>query len=251
MIPKIIHYVWLGNGEKSDTIKKCFESWNRQLPDYQIMLWNESTYDLDSAPLFVKEAYQAKKWAFAADYIRIWALNKFGGIYLDTDVEVLKSLDVFLCHRFFIETQTFWVNSNNKDRVLRTNLQIAVIGSEANHPFLRDCLNYYGHASITKGDGSIDTTVSNYKFAELLSKYGYRNKDVRQHLDCGIEVYTTKEFGDRLSPTPREDCYTYHWGEMSWFEPRERGVFFKICHTLRLYSFYNSVERLMKRLKGK
>lgn len=249
MIPKIIHYVWLGNGEKSEVVNHCIESWEKILPDYQIMLWDESTYDLSTAPNFVKEAYQAKKWAFAADYVRLWALNKYGGIYLDTDVEVRKPLDEFLQNRFFIETQTFWVDLNKHKKELRTNLSITVIGSEKGHPFLTDCLNYYDKASIANKDGSIDTTVSNYKYAEILTHYGFQNSDVRQHLDCGIEVYTTHEFGDRLSPTPQEDCYTYHWGEMSWFQPKKRGIFFKLCYELNIMAFYRIVERMAKKIR--
>lgn len=249
MIPKIIHYVWLGGGEKSETIQRCIASWEKILPDYQFMLWDESSYDLESAPQFVKEAYQAKKWAFASDYIRLWALNQYGGLYLDTDVEVLKPLDDFLVNRFFIGTQTFWVDISKHKKKLCTNLSIGVIGSEKGHPFLKDCLKYFDQASIAKKDGSIDTAVSNYKIADVLSNYGYQNEDVRQHLDSGIEVYTTHEFGDRLSPTPREGCYTYHWGEMSWFEPRERGLFYRICWKMGMMKFYHSIECVLQATK--
>lgn len=233
----------------SETINRCLESWGKMLPDYQLMLWNESTYDLSKAPKFVKEAYQAKKWAFASDYVRLWALNQYGGIYLDTDVEVLKPLDVFLENRFFIGTQTFWVAFNKYEKKLCTNLSIGVIGSEKGHPFLKDCLNYFDQTSIANKDGSINTAVSNYKIADILSNYGYRNEDVRQHLDSEIEIYTTHEFGDRLSPTPREDCYTYHWGEMSWFEPKERGLLFKLCYKLNVMELYRLIERMAKKIR--
>lgn len=251
MIPKIIHYVWLGGGEPSDTIKKCLDSWHEFLPEYQVMRWDETTYDLSQAPTFVSECYQAQKWAFASDYIRIWALERFGGIYLDTDVEVKKSLDLFLDNRFFIGTQTFYVDNLHRQKELKTNLSIGVIGSEPYHPFLKDCLSYYESASILQKDGTINTTVSNFKMAELLSNFGYQNKDIRQHLNNGIEVFPTSYFGDRLSPTPSNECYTYHWGEMSWFKPNKRGLLFKIFYSLHLMGLYHKIEGFRKKVVSK
>ena len=105
MIPNIIHYVWLGHGAQSEIIKRCISSWGDLLPDYEIRCWDESTYNISSAPAFVKEAYNCRQWAFASDYIRLWALNQYGGIYLDTDVEVRRSFDSFLHYRLFLGTQ--------------------------------------------------------------------------------------------------------------------------------------------------
>lgn len=247
MIPKIIHYVWLGGGEPSETIKKCINSWHELLPDYEIMRWDESTYDLSLAPLFVTECYHAKKWAFASDYIRLWALNQFGGIYLDTDVEVRKPLDEFLDNRFFIGTQSFFVENNRRQKELKINLSIGVIGSEPGHPYLADCLSYFENVSILQTDGTINTTVSNFKMAELLLFYGYKNEDTRQHLKEGIELFPTTCFGDRLSPSSIESCYTYHWGEMSWFSPNKRGPLFKIFKLLNLMFLYSKIEYFSKK----
>lgn len=94
MIPKVIHFCWLSNEPYPDLIKKCIESWKEKLPDYAIKKWDTTNFDVTSVP-FVKEAYECKKWAFAADYIRLHALYTEGGIYLDSDVRVLKSFDVF------------------------------------------------------------------------------------------------------------------------------------------------------------
>lgn len=94
-IPKIIHYVWLGGGEKSDKIKACIESWKKWLPDYQIKEWNESNFDLDFCE-FTRKSYDLKKYAYTSDVIRLFALYTEGGIYMDTDVMVYKSLDEFL-----------------------------------------------------------------------------------------------------------------------------------------------------------
>lgn len=248
MIPKIIHYVWLGKGEQSETIKRCIQSWRDVLPEYEIMCWDESTYDIFKAPRFVQEAYNVRKWAFASDYIRLWALNKYGGIYLDTDVEVLQPFDHLLSNRLFIGTQSFWVDRNKYEKDLKVNLSIGVIGAEKEHPYINDCLDYFSHSSIYNNLGQIDTTVSNYKMAEILEKYGYRNVDERQHLSEGIEVFTTHEFGDRLSPTLPQVCVTYHWGEMSWFVPRKRGFFYTLCWKLNLMRLYHWIEKQRARL---
>ena len=98
MIPKVIHYIWFGGKPYSDKIQKCIDSWNKYLPEYKFMLWNEDTFDVANSCDFVRQAYENKKWAFVSDYVRVWALNKFGGIYLDTDVEVVRPLDQFLVH---------------------------------------------------------------------------------------------------------------------------------------------------------
>ena len=95
MIPKIIHYCWFGRGEKTPSMLKCIESWKRFCPDYEIKEWNEDNFDVECIP-FVKAAYDAKKWAFVSDYARLRIIWEKGGIYLDTDVELLKSLDDLL-----------------------------------------------------------------------------------------------------------------------------------------------------------
>lgn len=247
MIPKILHYVWLGHGEQSDTIKRCIESWIKHLPDYKIMLWNEKTYDISQAPEFVKSAYNAKKWAFASDYIRLWALYKYGGIYLDTDTEVLKTLDTFLDHRLFIGTQVFSIDINKKEKKNVTNLSMGVIGSEPEHPYIKECMLALEQSNIVKSDGSIDTKVTNYSMSEILQQnYGFIVDDTLQKLKDGVVVYPSSIFADRLSPDKHPDAFTFHWGEMSWFQPKPRGLFYKICWNLNLMKLYHWIETKRK-----
>ena len=244
MIPKILHYVWLGQGEQSETIKRCIDSWAKILPDYKVMLWNEETYNINEAPLFVKTAYKAKKWAFASDYVRLWALYNYGGVYLDTDTEVLKPLDPFLEHRLFIGTQVFSVDVNKKEKKNVTNLSMGVIGSEHQHPYIKDCMSVLEQSNIVKTDGSIDTKVTNYSMSDILQKkYGFVVEDRLQELTEGIIVHPSSVFSDRLAPTPSPDAYTFHWGEMSWFQPKPRGAFYKICWNLNLMKFYRRIEK--------
>ncbi len=245
MIPKIIHYVWLGHGTQSDAIKKCIGSWHEILADYEIKCWDESSYDISSASTFVKEAYSSHQWAFAADYVRLWALNQYGGIYLDTDVEVRRSLDSFLHYRLFMGTQTFLTQTDKRTTRLNTNLSIGVIGCEAQHPYIQECIHYFDNIGFI--DKKDSTKVSNYDMAELLKSFGYENKDLRQSLSEGIEIFPSTVFADRVSPSPSAECYTYHWGEMSWFHPKERGLFYKICWHLNLMRLYHWIEQIRQK----
>ncbi len=247
MIPKILHYVWLGHGEQSDTIKRCIESWKKQLPDYKVILWNEDTYDISKAPAFVQIAYNAHKWAFASDYIRLWALYNYGGVYLDTDTEVLKPLDIFLDHRLFIGTQVFSIDINKNKKKNVTNLSMGVIGSEPHHPYVKECMSALEQSNIVKSDGSIDTKVTNYSMSEILqNNYGFSVEDRMQKLNDGVVVYPSSVFADRLAPSESPDAYTFHWGEMSWFKPKPRGLFYKICWSLNSMKLYHWIEKKRK-----
>ena len=99
-IPKKIHYCWFGRGQMPELAIKCLASWKKNLPDYEVIEWNEDNFDINSNR-YVKEAYESKKYAFVTDYVRLYVLYNHGGIYMDTDVEVLKPLDVFLVNRAF------------------------------------------------------------------------------------------------------------------------------------------------------
>lgn len=131
MIPKIIHYCWFGPNKMSKTDRKCIKSWKKLLPDYKLMFWNEENSPID-AP-FVKAALDAKKYAFAADYVRIWALNKYGGVYMDTDMLVLKNLDIFL------DCQSFLGKENEN------TYNAAIMGSEKECSFISNVFERYNH----------------------------------------------------------------------------------------------------------
>jgi len=137
MIPKLIHYSWFSNDPLPASVVKYIEGWKALLPDYKFLLWDsEKLREVNNT--FANEAASVKKWAFAADYIRIFAVYTYGGIWLDTDIELHKSFDPFLSHRMFIGSE-FRAHDVPKKRVLGSHC----FGAEAGHPFLRDCLDYY------------------------------------------------------------------------------------------------------------
>lgn len=130
MIPKKIHYVWLGRGEKNERIKACIESWRKYLPDYEIIEWNEDNFPIDYND-FTKQSYEAGKYAFTSDVVRLYALYTEGGIYMDTDVEVYKPLDEFL------EEEAFTGFEDVHYPVTAT------MGSEKGNPVIKMMLDYY------------------------------------------------------------------------------------------------------------
>lgn len=153
MIPKIIHYCWFGRGQMPELALYCIESWKKYLPDYELRLWNEDTFDVNSVP-YVKEAYSVQKYAFVTDYIRLWALNKFGGIYLDTDVEILKPLDQFLTLPAF---SGYEVIVNTSFCPIMTGL----MASEAGGTWVQEQLAYYNNKHFLKRDGTFANVFPN------------------------------------------------------------------------------------------
>ena len=129
-IPKIIHYCWFGNNPKPELVERCISSWKRYCPDYEIVEWNEASFDVHSN-LFTEEAYQARKWAFVSDYVRGYALLRYGGIYLDTDMELLKPLDSLLNCTFFAGFEA------------RDSVAAGIIGSIRDNDVIINYLEYY------------------------------------------------------------------------------------------------------------
>ncbi|WP_018710440.1 glycosyltransferase family 32 protein [Phocaeicola barnesiae] len=147
MIPKIIHYCWLSGDPYPEKIKYCIESWKKFLPDYELILWDLNRFDINSS-IWVKEAFEVKKYAFAADYIRLYALYNYGGIYLDTDVEVLRSFDSLLDLPYFIGKE----NTPH-------GIEAAVLGAEKGINWIKDCLDYYQNKHFNLGLGKFETQV--------------------------------------------------------------------------------------------
>ena len=146
-VPKIIHYCWFGPKEIPEMEQKCIASWKKVLPDYKIMFWNEQNFDVNSVP-YVREAYEKGKYAFVSDYVRMYALYNYGGVYFDTDVEVLKPLDKFLEDKAFIGFEN------------RTMIGTGIIGAEKHSALFEEMLNYYSNHNFVDDNGNIDTTTN-------------------------------------------------------------------------------------------
>ncbi len=229
MIPKKIHYVWVGGKEKPADIKRCMKTWPKHLEGYEVIEWNESNFDINSHP-FVKKAYEAKKWAFVSDYIRAYAIYHEGGIYLDTDILMLDNLDECLNHKAF-------VGYENADHPFT-----AVFGAEPGHPLIKDMLDYYDNLDIDfKFSDNNTISVSDL----LVNKYGCKLGNVEQDLKEGIHVYK-----DGVLCNPSEDSKTIHIFTGTWLEDakpwkRKLNKFIK----LRLTNKFRI--KMFLKLKGK
>lgn len=206
-IPRIVHYCWFGRGEKPGKIRKCMKSWKSHLGDYRIVEWNEDNFDI-SVNRYVKEAYEAKKYAFVSDYARLHALYHHGGIYLDTDVEVIKPLDRFLSHEAFsgFEDERF--------------LQSGTMGAVRGHAWIKELLDYYDNKSFLLPDGSCDTTTNTAVISDICSGHGLKLNGKHQVLTNGVTFYPRVYFSpyDYINGGSfrTADSHTIHHFAQSW-----------------------------------
>lgn len=159
MIPKKIHYCWFGRGQKPELATKCIESWKKYLPEYEIIEWNEDTFDLDLYD-YVRQAYDAHKFAFVSDVARLYALYHQGGVYMDTDVEVLAPLDSILGYEA--------VSGFETTNMIPTGLIAACKGS----PIIGELLDQYKHRQFILDNGQLNLTTNVVYITDTLLKYG-------------------------------------------------------------------------------
>ncbi|MCL2844557.1 MAG: glycosyl transferase [Chitinivibrionia bacterium] len=209
MIPKKIHYCWLSGDEIPEMLQKCMATWKEKMPDYEFILWDKSKFDVNSVR-WVKEAYDAKKYAFAADYIRFYALYNYGGIYLDTDVEVLKTFDPLLSNKSFMGFEYI------------STPEAAVIGTEAGVNWIKKCLEYYNGKSFYDENGNIrNLAVPIMMKANLQKLYKQEIRDTSsiQHFD-DLDLYPYQYFSPRDPYKNRinvnSDTYCIHHSVGSW-----------------------------------
>jgi hypothetical protein len=235
-IPKTIHYCWLSGDKMSNDMKICVDSWKKHMPEYAFVLWDMNKFDI-SSHVFVKEACRVKKWAFASDYIRLYALYTEGGVYLDTDVYVKKSFNDFLGNGFFtgIEYHEGFAKNGahllNEDGSLKNKnsgeifthgiqMQAAILGGVKGHPFLKDCLDWYNGKHFILDDGAYyDKLISPYIYAHVATEYGFRYKNELQELKNNMTVYPTSVFAGSLSQS-EENTYAVHRCDGTWRSTR-------------------------------
>jgi len=245
MIPKKIHYCWFSGDEKPELVKRCIDSWHRFLPDYTVVCWDGNSFDWNSVD-YVREAMEAKAYAHASDYIRLYALYTQGGIYLDSDVEVFRSFDELLSNRFFSGVEQFpMYYSRHKLSQICNHVQAAIMGGEANHPYLKECLDKYNKLHFIKEDGQYDYGEIPERITEVLEKYGFVRENRLQKLKEGITIYPNDIIANNVDKKVPERCLAFHWGVKSWEPNGERGKLFNFCWNHDLMGLYHWLERII------
>lgn len=219
MIPKIIHYCWFGNKEKPENVKKYIQSWKETLSDYQIIEWNEDNFPIDYCR-YSKEAYENGKYAFVSDVARLYALKKYGGIYFDTDIEVLRNFDSYLA-------DSRMVVSYESNKLLMTGF----FAAEANCEVISDLLKEYNNREFVKSDGSLNMTANTVYMTNCLMNFDVKRDVVGSKTTSGIRVYDFTTFGafdaDNSTFEISEKTVLVHHCLASW-SSKEFQVMFKI-----------------------
>ena len=237
MIPKIIHYCWLGGNPLPELEQRCLESWHKYMPDWEYKRWDESNFDIAAAPLYVRQAYEARKFAFVSDYVRLWALEQYGGLYMDVDFEVYKPFDDLMD-----KYPAFAGYEGSK----RKPVMQGVIASEAHGAWVRDMLETYETRPFIKPDGSLDLTPNTSYFTDRLEAQGFVadgvEKDVysNRRLEIGNRIFEEGTFLLHVFPVHyffpqlttgenvrNEETYCEHKGESSWAQQGWKGKLLK------------------------
>ena len=240
MIPQKIHYCWFGRGEKPKLAYKCIESWKEFFPSYEIIEWNEDNYDVNKIP-YIAQAYQAKKYAFVSDYARFDILYNEGGLYFDTDVEVIKPFDDILENGAFMgceidgsdSTETDICKDVEKSAIfVNPGLGLAVAPGLR---FYKDILDYYETQSFFNKDGTLNQETVVIKTTNLLYDHGLKNKKGIQNIE-GISIYPKEYFNPFDDVTGKltitENTHSIHWYSKSWMSKGSivRNRFTRILH---------------------
>lgn len=223
MIPKIIHYCWYGGKPLPELAQKCLESWHKYCPDYEIIRWDESNTDLVSNQ-YVKEAYESKKWAFITDYVRLKVLYEVGGIYMDTDVQIIASLDAFLTNKGF----SGFENENQ--------VPTGIMAAEKGNQFIGYLLHDYDNRHFLDADGKPNLKTNVDTITEISLQKGLRLNNKYQVVE-DFTFYPSDFFCPKDSRTLKihltENTVTIHHFAGSWVNP-----------------FWHRVKRTIKKLLG-
>lgn len=202
MIPKIIHYCWLSNDPIPQDLQNYMLSWKEKLPDYEFILWNFDRFDKKTSK-WVAQAFDNKKYAFAADYIRLYAVYNYGGFYMDIDIEVLKSFDDLL------ENQIVLAYENEQ----QTGIEAGVFGAEKNNHIIKECLDYYTDRNFIREDGSFETLP----LPQIMIQF-CKNIEIKDRF-----FFTCKSFKTGIIAT-RTYSHTIHHFAGSWWDDWQKEV---------------------------
>lgn len=250
MIPKKLHYCWFGKGLMPQSQSDFIRHWQRLMPDWELVRWDESNFPVDYCP-YTAEAYRQKKWAFVSDVARLKALSEQGGIYMDTDVELFSSLEPYLGNRLFSAVELYPSDFEREGRQLLTadcaplvamtdipycGFLSAIIGAEAGHPLINECLNAYTERAALKEDGSFNATVIDGMLAKHAVAHGFRYVD-RLQLLPDMTIYPSSVFSYIGAPD-RSNAVAFHHTAWSWMPQRGKKRLFTTLDKLHILKPY-------------
>ena len=236
---KTINYCWFGRGEKPEIIKKCMESWSKICPGYEIIEWNEDNFDINICP-YVKQAYEAKKYAFVSDYARFYVLNKFGGVYLDTDVELIKDITPLLKENF---------TGFENDTSVATGL---IMYCSADNELCKAMLDEYNNDVFIKEDGSLNLRTVCERVTDWFIKKGLKTDGTTQSV-AGYTIYSAEYFNPTDMQTGKVavtgNTYSIHKYAASWCSKKERlrGKIYKFIAKIFGVNFAEKIRKLVGR----
>ncbi|TGX82102.1 polysaccharide biosynthesis protein [Palleniella muris] len=260
MIPKIIHYCWFGANPLPADLQEYVNGWKNMFPDYEIKCWDESTFDIANSLPFVREAYEVKKFAFVADYVRMWAMYHYGGIYMDTDIKVLKRFDDFMNYRFFTAVEYHEDNvrinhvedmltadgckKNKNDIIIDICIESSIFAAEKGHPFIKDCLHYYTDKHFVLPDGSYyDKIIVPVIMGLEAEKYGFRYVNKFQVLKEDMHLFPDEYFTHPSKQTA--NTYALHMVKNSW---KKMSTFQKIYASLAQNKVVKSIYDILEKM---
>lgn len=245
MIPKIIHYCWFGHNPLPESAQKCISSWHRFMPDYEIKEWNENNFDVNIIP-YTQQAYEAKKYAFVSDFARYWILYHHGGLYFDTDVEIIKPLEDIITKGPFMGIE---VPSKN-GTLPKVNPGLC-IGAEAKMEFYEKIIEKYNRLQFINEDGTLNQKTIVYYNTELLKGYGLQPTNIIQ-LVGKIWIYPCDFFNPLDDLTGKlkitENTRSIHWYSRTWTESSLlRTIISRMSHRI----FGMAIHNIRVFLKGR
>ncbi len=237
MIPKTIHYCWFGEKMLPQLALDCIASWHKYMPEWEFKLWNEENFDVNSTP-YTKEAYETDKMAFVSDYVRLWALEKEGGLYMDVDFEVYKPFDNLLHYHAFAG-----IEGSKRQPVM-----MGVCASEPHGQWVTEMLEAYRDRHFLKADGTMDLTTNVQFITALMAANGFRQDGTEQDYK-DLHVFPVDYFSPRHTTGEyirTENTYCEHKGLESWSENKKgwKGAVLKLVGQKNMTRFIKLKRRL-------
>lgn len=259
-VPKIIHMMWFSGEDYPKSIKKCIDSWKEILPDYDIILWDkEKALSLNNT--YVNEALESRKWAFAADVVRLYALFNYGGVYMDTDIFLKKRFDEFMDEKVALFQEyhkelnyyDMGIDSNGNrlnDYVKNCGIQAAFMISEKGNNYIKSILDYYDNKHFsTDANGKVrdNELIAPAIFAIQLEQYGYKYLDAYQDIGNGVKVFPSKYVAGHAREETKES-FAIHYCDHSWydfttFERIKRSIRRRLRENPIIYKIYMKLFR--------